>query len=855
MTYFCCDKQRRTAVLAHPLLNGIDYIEVVDNPADAFEDRQTTLLVYFLKDLDAGSITLKNILIKGGERITNITITSVYIGLPGSPLSPIASPVLSPPEGNNNVLVVKVASAGDFSTYTLSVVIDADHTDPPSGFDPVLSSVDFSFKVLCKGDFDCSPQCGCTTESDTSPDINYLAKDYASFKQLMIDRMALLYPQWRERNAADPGVMLVELLAYTGDYLSYRQDAIATEAYLGTARKRISVRRHARLVDYYMNDGCNARTWAHLEVAEGITGLPLVRNIGGNIIKLLTKSNKLPNVLQAISKAFTNAINEGVQVFEMLQPDIVLDARNNMMHFYTWAEKNCCLPAGATSATLDTHLLALQTDQVLIFQEVLGPRTGKPGDANPKHRQAVKLKNVELAYDPIGNPNGSPPDYDPKPITKIEWYASDALLFPLWITSTDDNGIDVVVSVALGNNILVDYGCTQPAEILPAIPDATGKQNLYTTMPSCDPCKTAKDTPVPIRYNPALHKQPLTQVAPYNAASAIAAMKWDIKSVLPSVKLTEIGGGSEWKPLRDLISSNSNDKNFVTEVESDGVAWLRFGNDVQGKMPTSDITLSATYRVGNGTAGNIGAQTLKHLVTNDAAITNDTIVAITNPLPATGGIDPESIEMVRKRAPIVFRTQERAVTMPDYEDVATRTVTNIQRSAATLRWTGSWRTVFLTVDRLGGTTVDSDFENTLRGNMEQYRMAGQDLEVESPQFVSLEIEMTVCVQPDYFKSEVNIALLNVLSNRKLPDGTLGIFHPDNFSFGEPVYLSSIYTAAQKVAGINSVTITKFQRQGKNGSEALNAGKLVIGRTEIARLDNDPNFREHGIFNLNMEGEK
>lgn len=66
MTYSCCDKQRRTAVLAHPLLNGIDYIEVVDNPADAFEDRQTTLLVYFLKDLDAGSITLKNILIKGG---------------------------------------------------------------------------------------------------------------------------------------------------------------------------------------------------------------------------------------------------------------------------------------------------------------------------------------------------------------------------------------------------------------------------------------------------------------------------------------------------------------------------------------------------------------------------------------------------------------------------------------------------------------------------------------------------------------------------------------------------------------------------------------------------------------------
>ena len=36
----------------------------------------------------------------------------------------------------------------------------------------------------------------------------------------------------------DVGVMLVDLLAYVGDQLSYYQDAVATEAYLGTARQR-----------------------------------------------------------------------------------------------------------------------------------------------------------------------------------------------------------------------------------------------------------------------------------------------------------------------------------------------------------------------------------------------------------------------------------------------------------------------------------------------------------------------------------------------------------------------------------------------------------------------------------------
>ncbi len=68
-------------------------------------------------------------------------------------------------------------------------------------------------------------------------------------------------PAWTETHAADLGVALVEALAYAADHLSYQQDAVSTEAYIGTARSRISLRRHARLVDYQISEGCNARTW------------------------------------------------------------------------------------------------------------------------------------------------------------------------------------------------------------------------------------------------------------------------------------------------------------------------------------------------------------------------------------------------------------------------------------------------------------------------------------------------------------------------------------------------------------------------------------------------------------------
>ena len=94
-------------------------------------------------------------------------------------------------------------------------------------------------------------------------------------------------------------------------------------------------------------------------------------------------------------------------------------------------------------------------------------------------------------------------------------------------------------------------------------------------------------------------------------------------------------------------------------------------------------------------------------------------------------------------------------------------------------------------------------------------------------FVPLEIDMHVCVQPTYFRSDVKAALREVFSNRTLPDGRRGVFHPDNFTFGQPVYLSRLYTAAYAVPGVASVRITTFQRQGRpdpaiGGGQALPA---------------------------------
>jgi len=102
---------------------------------------------------------------------------------------------------------------------------------------------------------------------------------------------------------------------------------------------------------------------------------------------------------------------------------------------------------------------------------------------------------------------------------------------------------------------------------------------------------------------------------------------------------------------------------------------------------------------------------------------------------------------------------------------------------------------------------------------------------------------------------VRAELLEVFSNGILPDGTKGFFQADLFTFGQTVYLSSLYAAAQAVAGVASVQTTTFQRQGLPETSGLANGFLTMDRLEIARLENDPNFPEHGLFTLDLGGGK
>jgi hypothetical protein len=811
----------RDAALASPprLLNGIQYLEVAPG--------QRRLEVHFAHPLalvPAVPLQTANVEIRGGVRIHDPQVTGI--------------------SWTGNVLWVDVAAAGDFSIYTLRLVASAGVAAPPAGIDPALAQIEFRFKVDCPSDFDCRPASECESEHAIGPVIDYLARDYSSFRRLVLDRLATLMPNWRERNPADLWVTLAEVVAFRGDELSYYQDAIATEAYLGTARQRVSVRRHTRLLDYAFHDGCNARAWVALDVdaaADGLTlpGCDPLTGLAGT--QLLTRVPGLPPSIDA--NGAQTALDAGAQPFELLAP-IILYTAHNAIRFYTWSDDECCLPHGAMRAFLcddDANRLRLRVGDVLVLEAKKSTTTGEAADADAQQRTAVRLTRVDPEAPLAGGVRGVPAvRRDPvtrQAFVEVEWNAGDALPFALCLSKRINGKLVTEMAGACANVGLVDHGGTaQRVDTLTALPG--GRVPRY-------PLDRTAVAPLTKQARVRVAGSDVTTLVDATA-SAASAMVRDLADVRPAIDVRSEGDLRRWTARRDLLASDSQAAEFVVETENDGHAVLRFGDGVNGRAPLAREALYARLRIGNGEAGNVGAEAIGHIFANG-------INGVRNPMPAQGGIDPQPLSQARLYAPQAFRRQERAVTVDDYAAMMEREP-RVQRAVATRRWTGSWYTMFITVDRHDEESIDAEFEEELRAFIERYRLAGHDIEIDAPIFVSLDIELHVCAKPGYFAADVEQRLLEVFSAGRLPGGGTGFFYPDRFTFAQPVYLSAVIAAAMAVPGVSYVTPVRFQRLGRNPAGEIASGRIPMTRLEIARLDNDPNAPENGRLRFDVDTE-
>ena len=225
---------------------------------------------------------------------------------------------------------------------------------------------------------------------------------------------------------------------------------------------------------------------------------------------------------------------------------------------------------------------------------------------------------------------------------------------------------------------------------------------------------------------------------------------------------------------------------FVTRTDDDGTTTVEFGDGQTGaRLPAGRENVTAQYRKGIGTGGNLAAGQLSLLMSRPLGVKG-----VTNPPPATGGADGELLADARRNAPVGVLTLDRIVSLQDYEDFA-RAFSGVAKALATWTWAGRTRGVFVTVAGPGGAAIPEG--SATRDNLVAAMRDSGDpyiaLRVETYRPISFRLGMSVKPDPDYEVADVLAVVEQALR---------AAFSFDARPFGQAVALSEVMSLAQGV---------------------------------------------------------
>jgi hypothetical protein len=776
----------------HPGTQGIKRVAV--------DDSNARLTVVFLAPITSQQSYLfkpQSYSLTGGQRL----FPRLLKAEPGA--------LASPPGFQEPSVMLTLDGPGDFSIYTLTV------SGPD--IDPFFSSAKLRFRLACDELFDCqTPAAQQASQPDVPVVVDYLAKDYSSFRQALLDFIPTRLPAWTERSEADIGMMLLELFASTADNLSYLQDRVANEAFLTTATQRRSVAGHLALLGYQMDEGASAHTWLQFQVNTQQT-------LSGN------PGFKVSN--QPITS------DEPVIVFETLG-NAALDPVHNQMALFDWGNSNCYLPRTAFSAALAGSYTRLKAGDYLLFDNGGGNRDIVRLSASPQVFSVAQVMPGTL---------GSPPSGF---VTIVNWSPATPL----------QNNYCVACTIVRGNVVPATHGETVNETLRFLTPEQRAQTEFQIA--ARQPWQRIPRQRLQLSNAPLAHLDPqtLSLGEPLTAQAADTNQTSSGQNVAPASRsISTLQLFVDDVPRQEqttLLTALADSQVFKVEINETGQATVVFGDDVFGQSPSETATITAIYRIGGGQNGNVGADTL---TVAHPDVPAPWLVSVTNPLPATGGRDLESADHARRFGPPLSHQPLVAVSSADYQTAAAAFVDAsgqqpVQRTQAGFEWTGSWLTVTLAVDPAGTDGLPPVLAGELQTYLATKRLAGYDLQITGPAYLPIDLAIQFAIAPGSQSSSVQQTLEQVLSNSVLPDGSKGFFHPDNFTFGLNLYVSKIFAAVMGVPGVQSAQITRLAQLHSAQPDAETAanlakGFLAAGADQIIRLDNNRNFPQNGTLTV------
>lgn len=639
--------------------------------------------------------------------------------------------------------------------------------------------------------------------------IDYTVRDFAGFCTMMRARMAQNLggdAVWALAHPADPLMTVAEILAARGDYLSYQQDSAGTEAYLSTARRRLSIRRHARLLDYAVNDGCNARTWLALKVIQNAmlpAGLLAVTPQPGRSGIIVPEGPLAPGTIP----------------FETMEP---LQARPNLNDLGNSLGIGTTLLTGTCGLKLTMSVPSLSAGRVLVFQQTVSP----DGVSQPFGAFAVRLLQVKQPGEEGGG-------------TEITWHPEDALPRQLVIPPRlSDPGYPVLY----GNVVLADHGLTGVAQNLDAVDDP---ETYRPSLPVADPVFAAPLPRAVDGWDPDGDPADAAGLVP----SATASLTPDPRTAVASVVLTD-GDGRTWQPMRDLLRSPAEARHFAVEPgDADPGSGpppllLRFGDGTLGRQPLPGTLFTPKVRTGLGQTGQVKPGALVQIVSS--TLPRNVITSVVNPLPAMP-VPAESTAAARLCAPTAFRVQRRGVTPDDW--VALAYLHPLVKKAG----------ADSPPDQQHGCTIGIETASTrweppeaitriVERYLQDFAVFGAPPTVGPITAVTVDISLSVYCHRNTDVPSLRRRLSQRVGTGYQTDGTPAFFNPARLPPGRSIVLAELVATIEAEPGVRWVNINpatdprlRFTRSahGRPPMPAFLSGEIPIGRTERARLAGDP----------------
>lgn len=762
----------------------------------------------------------------------------------------------------NHILQLKVQPIGDYSTYTLNAVhrdVMLDDYDNPvldgdgnpvleSKIDPLFARLDFKFRPGCFNS-NCAP--GRSYQApEGEPVIDYLAKDFDSFKHLLINAMRVRVPEWQPTSEADLDQVLIDLIAADADELSDYQDRVINEAYFGRARKRVSLARHARLMDYHVHQGNQASTVLALKVGADAS------------------------IPQGFGVWSSEHWQEGDAIIFTSVHDQECYSDLSELSLYTWGGVVTALEAGSTEADIVPPAGTTKTDAenlrdlllrtvldedyravlhqngvlALVIEEKLNPENGTENGRDKTARQLLRLLDGNAAAEAIHDP------VEDNWVVRVRWRPQDKLKRRYcFVIQCPGKTAQEDVSLFHGNLIRITHGRPHVTTFYPP----------GTQLGPADDSHFERTDEAHYEYLPdtrwgTLCRLPHTPLAYQNTPPGGGAPS----SSTLTVEVAGIGG--PWEEQIDLIESESDDTDFIVETDEYGRSTIRFGNNVNGRALPQNAVVTCRYQVGRGSLGNVGGDSLSNY-DNSAAGYPD-VEHVWNPFDVTNGRDPEKPAEIIRRAPQAYRARQlRAVTLEDYVKRAEE-LAEVSHAFARYAWTGTWRTVRVAIDPKETTELSEELREEIARHLDAVRLIGEDLEVRGARYAPLDILLKVCAHPDYWPEDLAFELEMEFSGGYTADGRIGFFHPDAWTFGQPLHASQLIGRALAIRGVDRVLLVSMRRWHV-GSESgasvitINPEDLPVNEVdtlkvepyEIIQVENDPSQLEKGRIQFDIVG--